>query len=133
MRYIAMKSNYLDGLEYDKGTVVNAVEVKNRAIITTHTSTHNCNLSYFLNYYNPLSDYRISQINKLFYDGNENICMDCDNVASYIRHTQFAGSHPYCSEHAKLQSDFGDNDWQILTVEVRDQAIDKIIDANIKK
>lgn len=33
-----------------------------------------------------------------------------DMTAKYIRHTQFAGSHPYCEEHAKLEKDFNDMD-----------------------
>lgn len=42
----------------------------------------------------------------------------CDKPASYIRHTQFSGSHPFCEEHAKEQKRFLKNDnyefWEIL-------------------
>ena len=30
----------------------------------------------------------------------------CLKTATYLRHTKFFGSHPYCEEHAKKQSDF---------------------------
>lgn len=46
------------------------------------------------------------------------ICIDCDKEAKYIRHTQFAGSHPFCEEHAREQKGFLCNDsyesWEIL-------------------
>lgn len=45
-------------------------------------------------------------------------CLLCENQADYIRHTQFAGSHPLCEEHAKQEKDFMKDDsytsWQIL-------------------
>jgi esterase/lipase len=31
---------------------------------------------------------------------------DCKEVAVYIRHTQFAGSHPLCEKHAKEDETF---------------------------
>lgn len=37
-------------------------------------------------------------------------CIECDKPAVWIRNTQFAGDHPYCKEHAKAESDFGEND-----------------------
>jgi hypothetical protein len=37
-------------------------------------------------------------------------CLVCDKPAQYVRCTQFAGDHPYCEEHAKLESDFDEND-----------------------
>lgn len=37
-------------------------------------------------------------------------CIICDKEAVWVRSTQFAGEHPYCEEHAKLESDFGQND-----------------------
>jgi endogenous inhibitor of DNA gyrase (YacG/DUF329 family) len=37
-------------------------------------------------------------------------CLDCEESATWIRHTQFAGSHPFCEKHAKLQADFYDSD-----------------------
>ena len=33
-------------------------------------------------------------------------CVECNKVAVWARHTQFAGTHPYCDEHAKAQTDF---------------------------
>lgn len=63
----------------------------------------------------------------------KHICMDCDKNAAYIRHTQFAGSHPYCVEHARKEKDFNDEDWETLIDEVRDQTIDEITDASSSK
>lgn len=37
-------------------------------------------------------------------------CMMCDEPAVWIRSTQFAGDHPFCEEHAKLEEGFGVND-----------------------
>ncbi len=37
-------------------------------------------------------------------------CLHCSAKALHIRHTQFAGNHPYCLEHAKREPDFGVND-----------------------
>ncbi len=34
----------------------------------------------------------------------------CKKYPRYIRHTQFAGSHYFCYEHAIKESDFGVND-----------------------
>jgi endogenous inhibitor of DNA gyrase (YacG/DUF329 family) len=33
-------------------------------------------------------------------------CGDCDKPATWLRCTQFAGEHPFCSKHAKAQNDF---------------------------
>jgi hypothetical protein len=48
-------------------------------------------------------------------------CAMCEEPATWIRHTQFAGSHPFCEEHAKLEADFYDSDsyldWEELTDE----------------
>jgi hypothetical protein len=41
---------------------------------------------------------------------NDQSCMLCDNPAVWIRSTQFAGDHPFCENHAKLESDFGQSD-----------------------
>lgn len=66
-KYIAVKYNYLDGLEYYDGTIVDVTDKTNdRIIVCTPKSTHIVNPSYFLNYYKPLSDYRKSQIEKIF-------------------------------------------------------------------
>jgi hypothetical protein len=37
-------------------------------------------------------------------------CMMCDEPAVWIRSTQFAGDHPFCEEHAKLEEGFNVND-----------------------
>jgi hypothetical protein len=34
----------------------------------------------------------------------------CIKPSEWLRSTQFSGKHPYCDEHAKLQSDFGKDD-----------------------
>ena len=36
------------------------------------------------------------------------VCFECGKPAEWIRSTQFAGEHPYCEEHARLESDFND-------------------------
>lgn len=38
----------------------------------------------------------------------ELIC-ECGKKATWIRHTQFAGDHPFCTEHAKKEKDFKKN------------------------
>lgn len=35
-------------------------------------------------------------------------CLECSQPAVWIRCTQFAGNHPYCEKHARLESDFND-------------------------
>jgi hypothetical protein len=35
-------------------------------------------------------------------------CVECDQPATWIRSTQFAGDHPYCDHHARLEPDFND-------------------------
>jgi len=40
----------------------------------------------------------------------EHKCIECNKPADYIRHTQFAGDHPYCLEHAQKEKDFEDMD-----------------------
>ena len=37
-------------------------------------------------------------------------CVMCDEPAVWVRHTQFAGEHPFCEHHAKMEEDFGVND-----------------------
>jgi hypothetical protein len=44
---------------------------------------------------------------------------ECEELATYIRCTQFAGDHPYCTKHAKLEKDFKKEDpsyffWQTI-------------------
>ena len=38
----------------------------------------------------------------------------CEKEASYIRHTQFAGSHPLCEKHAKEDENFMKNDSYVV-------------------
>ena len=33
-------------------------------------------------------------------------CIECNKPATCIRHTQFAGDHPYCTEHGMEQEDY---------------------------
>ena len=37
-------------------------------------------------------------------------CFLCDEKASWVRCTQFAGNHYYCDLHALLEPDFGENE-----------------------
>jgi hypothetical protein len=37
-------------------------------------------------------------------------CLECGGKAQYIRHTQFAGNHPYCLEHAMKEEDYKQSD-----------------------
>ena len=39
-------------------------------------------------------------------------CAVCDELATWMRYTQFAGNHPFCDEHAELEADFNDGDWE---------------------
>jgi len=45
-------------------------------------------------------------------------CIECDEPAVWTRHTQFAGSHPYCDNCAALEDDFDENDsttgWELI-------------------
>lgn len=38
------------------------------------------------------------------------ICLGCGKPATWIRHTQFAGSHPYCLVCAQKEDDFLEED-----------------------
>lgn len=38
-------------------------------------------------------------------------CIQCETAeAAWIRHTQFAGKHPYCDSCARKEPDFGGSD-----------------------
>lgn len=37
-------------------------------------------------------------------------CSDCHRTAVWVRHTQFAGVHPFCDEHASHERNFGQSD-----------------------
>ena len=37
-------------------------------------------------------------------------CLECNEPARWVRSTQFAGDHPYCDKHARLEKDFEEND-----------------------
>jgi hypothetical protein len=43
-------------------------------------------------------------------DTEQERCLECGDEAQYIRHTQFAGNHPYCLEHAQREPDYGQDD-----------------------
>ena len=51
-------------------------------------------------------------------------CLDCKQPAAWIRHTQFAGDHPFCDEHARVEADFGvsdsTKDWTQVGVAAQD-------------
>lgn len=40
----------------------------------------------------------------------DNLYCECGKPATWVRHTQFAGSHPFCAEHAKQEDNFGKSD-----------------------
>lgn len=42
--------------------------------------------------------------------GRNNLYCECGKPAAWVRRTQFAGTHPFCAEHAKQESDFGQSD-----------------------
>jgi hypothetical protein len=44
--------------------------------------------------------------------------MICEQPASWVRSTQFAGDHPYCDEHALMEEDFGQEDSSTFWKEV---------------
>jgi dihydrofolate reductase len=44
----------------------------------------------------------------LHYTRKEINCIECSNKANWFRHTQFAGSHPYCDTCANKEPDFKD-------------------------
>ena len=50
-------------------------------------------------------------------------CIECDEPAAWVRHTQFAGDHPYCDKHARQEKDFGENDSYAYWSEVKNEAI----------
>lgn len=51
----------------------------------------------------------------------KHVCMMCDAPAKWIRSTQFAGNHPFCDEHARMESDFGDDDSYEYWIELKDE------------
>jgi len=36
-------------------------------------------------------------------------CGKCNNLATWIRHTQFTGSHAFCTFHAQKEENFGES------------------------
>jgi hypothetical protein len=40
----------------------------------------------------------------------DNLYCECGKPATWVRKTQFAGTHPYCTEYAKRENDFGRSD-----------------------
>lgn len=62
------------------------------------------------------------------------VCIVCDNVASWERHTQFSGSHPYCDGCAREEKDFGKSDpsyfgWHEVEVDVVDAYNYKVVES----
>ena len=49
-------------------------------------------------------------------------CLMCEEPAVWIRHTQFAGDHPFCDKHAKLEEDFGENDSYTFWSELKNES-----------
>ena len=44
-------------------------------------------------------------------------CIECSSPASWIRHTQFAGSHPLCQKHAEEDNQFlVNNSYQVWVI-----------------
>lgn len=50
-------------------------------------------------------------------------CLECGGEAQYIRHTQFAGDHPYCLEHAQKETDWKSDDSYTYWSEVKDEVV----------
>ena len=48
-------------------------------------------------------------------------CIECNKPAQWVRCTQFAGEHPYCEEHAQLESDFNDIDSYLFWKELKNE------------
>lgn len=48
-------------------------------------------------------------------------CMMCHRPAEWIRSTQFAGDHPFCDGHARLESGFGENDSYEYWIDLREE------------
>ena len=56
-------------------------------------------------------------------------CILCDKPAAWIRHTQFAGSHEFCDDHARAEDDFlvedSTKDWEYVG---GDAAVKAVVD-----
>jgi hypothetical protein len=37
----------------------------------------------------------------------DNLYCECGKPATWVRHTQFSGSHPFCTKHAEQEENFG--------------------------
>lgn len=49
------------------------------------------------------------------------VCLVCGNPADWVRSTQFAGNHPYCTHHAKKEDDFGEDDSYSYWIKIEDK------------
>lgn len=49
---------------------------------------------------------------------------DCDEKTEWIRHTQFAGSHPFCDKCARKEKDFLHSDSYLFWEKVEQAPID---------
>ena len=52
----------------------------------------------------------LTEVVKGYKEETKEKCIECDKTAEWVRCTQFAGDHPYCDEHARLEKDFTDED-----------------------
>jgi len=53
-------------------------------------------------------------------------CVECNEPADWMRCTQFAGNHPYCDAHAKLESDFNDSDSYLYWTELKNETLPRL-------
>lgn len=51
-------------------------------------------------------------------DYSNEVCCICGEPATWVRSTQFAGDHPYCTIHAKKEDDFGEEDDSTFWIDV---------------
>jgi hypothetical protein len=54
------------------------------------------------------------------HDQHLKLCDECEQPATWVRRTQFAGNHYFCTMHAQREEDFGQDDlsyffWELLT------------------
>lgn len=54
-------------------------------------------------------------------------CLECGARAAWIRMTQFAGDHPYCDKHARLEPDFNQDDSYAFWTRIVDPEIENIL------
>ena len=62
-------------------------------------------------------------------------CSECGKPATWIRNTQFAGKHPFCTQDAEKESDFGKSDssyfyWKQLPAQGPDACATHMLERN---